>query len=156
MNTQTSKKSIFDRAIDPVIQAGMILGVVLVFNIIAKFLAATGLMNVSERFPWMTAAAFLLFFAVFNSLYLLTAKSMVKYWGRSIYSFMGLAAASGIIAYLFSSLTISEAGSYRWIYIVVTLGYLVFISIMIFLRRIVEFAQKEEWNHPRIRRRKRK
>ncbi|MCB0632375.1 MAG: hypothetical protein KDD15_21695, partial [Lewinella sp.] len=69
MNTQTSKKSIFDRAIDPVIQAGMILGVVLVFNIIAKFLAATGLMNVSERFPWMTAAAFLLFFAVFNSLY---------------------------------------------------------------------------------------
>lgn len=156
MNTHTTKKSIFERAIDPVVQAGMILGGVLVFNLMAKLLGAIGLMNVSERFPWMTAAAFLLFFAVFNSLYLLTAKSMMKYWGRSIYSFIGLAAASGLLAYLFSSLTISEAGSYRWIYIVVTLGYLVFMSIMISLRRIVEFAQKEEWNHPRIRRKKKK
>lgn len=156
MNSHTSNKSIFERAIDPVIQAGIIFGGVLIFNVMAKFLAAIGLMNVSERFPWMTAAAFLLFFAVFNSLYLLSAKSMMKYWGRSIYSFIGLAAASGLIAYLFSSLSISEAGSYRWIYFVVTLGYLIFISIMVFLRRIVEFAEKEEWNHPRIRRKKKK
>ena len=76
---------------------------------------------------------------------------MSKYWGRSIYSFMGLALGSGLTAYLFSSLTISEAGSYRWIYVVLTVGYLVFLSIVTFMRRIVEFAQKEEWNHPRIR-----
>ena len=46
----------------------------------------------------------------------------------------------------------SEAGSYRWIYIVVAIGYLVFLSLMAMLRKIVEFAQREEWNHPRIRR----
>ena len=153
---QDSKGSIFERTIDPAMQAGLVFGAVMLFNIVSKFLHATGLMTVSAKFPWMTAASFLLLFAVFNSVYSLTAKSMMKYWGRSIYSFMGLAAASGIAAYLFSSLTISEAGSYRWIYVVVTFGYLVFISIMAIMRRIVEFAQKEEWNHPRIRRKRRK
>lgn len=153
---QDPKVSIFEKAIDPVIQAAIAFGGGLVFIIISKFINAIGLMSVSVKFPWMTAAAFLLLFALFNSLYSLTAKSMMKYWGRSIYSFMGLAACSGFSAYLFSSLTISEAGSYRWIFFVVTFGYMVFLSLMAFLRKIVEFAQKEEWNHPRIRRRRKK
>lgn len=153
---QDSKSSIFEKAIDPVMQALLTFGGVLVFIIISKFINAIGILSVSAKFPWMTAAAFLLLFAVFNSLYSLTAKSIIKYWGRSIYSFMGLAAASGVVAYLFSSMTISEAGSYRWIYVVVTFGYLVFLSLMAFLRKIVEFAQKEEWNQPRIRRRGRR
>lgn len=153
---QNPKGSIFEKAIDPVHQAIISLGGVLSFIIISKFINAIGLLSVSPKFPWMTAAAFLLLFAVFNSVYSLTAKSIAKYWGRSIYSFMGLAAVSGFIAYLFSSMTISEAGSYRWIYVVVTFGYLVFLSLMAFMRKIVEFAQKEEWNHPRIRRRNKK
>jgi len=153
---QNSKSSIFEKAIDPIHQALMTFGGVLVFIIFSKFINAVGILDVSAKFPWMTAAAFLLLFAVFNSVFSLTAKSIIKYWGRSIYSFMGLAAASGFAAYLFSSMTISEAGSYRWIYIVVTFGYLVFLSLMAFMRKIVEFAQKEEWNHPRIRRKYKK
>ena len=152
---QNSNKSIFEKVIDPVHQAILTFGGVLSFIILSKLINAIGLLSVSAKFPWMTAAAFLLLFAVFNSVYSLTSKSIVQYWGRSIYSFMGLAVASGLVAYLFSSMTISEAGSYRWIYVVVTFGYLVFLSLMAFLRKIVEFAQKEEWNHPRIRRNKR-
>lgn len=153
---QNSNSSIFEKAIDPVHQAILALGGVLSFIIISKFINAIGLLSVSAKFPWMAATAFMLLFAVFNSVYSLTAKSIIKYWGRSIYSFMGLAVVAGFAAYLFSSMTISEAGSYRWIYVVVTFGYLVFLSLMAFLRKIVEFAQKEEWNHPRIRRKKRK
>lgn len=127
--------------------------VVMLGSLIVK---VTGLMPVPQRFPWMTAAAFLLFFAMFNSIYALTSKNMMKYWGASIYSYLGLAFVSGLTAYLFSSLSIFEAGSFRWIYIVLTIGYLVFLSIISFMRRIVDFAMKEEWNHPRIRRKKKK
>ena len=141
---QNSKGSIFEKTIDPVYQAIIAFVGVIGFIVISKFVNAVGLLSVSAKFPWMTISAFMLLFAVFNSLYSLTAKSIIKYWGRSIYSFMGLAAAGGGVAYLFSSMTISEAGSYRWIYIVVTFGYLVFLSMMAFLRKIVEFAQKEE------------
>ena len=49
-------------------------------------------------------------------------------------------------------MTITEAGSYPWIFIVVSFGYLVFLSLMAVLRTVVDFAQREEWTQPRIRR----
>ncbi|MCO6488292.1 MAG: hypothetical protein J5I98_07745 [Phaeodactylibacter sp.] len=151
MNSSGST-SIFDKGLNPVLQASITFGGVIVFILCAKLVKLTGLIYVPDRFPWMTAASFLLLFAMFNSVFSLSAENMLKYWGRSIYSYLGLAFASGLAAYFFSALSIDEAGSYRWIYVVLTIGYLVFLGIMAFMRQIVEFAQREEWNHPRIRR----
>lgn len=152
----TTQDSIFSKAVDPVYQALICFGAGIIVILGGKLVHLIGIMAVSNRFPWMTSAAFILFFAMFNSVYSLSAKNMNKYWGRSMYSFMGLAALSGLAAFLFSSLSINEAGSYRWIYFVLTIGYLVFLSMMTFMRKIVEFAQREEWNHPRTRQRNNK
>jgi drug/metabolite transporter (DMT)-like permease len=138
---------------NPILQAAAAVAGIVLILLGAQVVKLAGV-EVSELFPWMTAAVFMLCFALFNSVFSLVVKDMFKYWRRSIYSFMGLAFASGLLAWLFSSLPISEAGSYRWIYIVVTISYLVFLSIMALIRRIVEFAQREEWNQPRIRRHK--
>jgi hypothetical protein len=143
--------SIYDRSVSPFLQAAIAFGSVIIFILVSKVIKLSGLMEVPDRFPWITAASFLLLFALFNSVFSLSAENILKYWGRSIYSFVGLAVGSGLVAYLFSSITIDEAGSYRWIYVVLTIGYLVFLGMMAFMRRIVEFAQREEWNHPRIR-----
>ncbi len=148
--------SIFDKAYNPVYQAMVALAGIVVFILISKVVSFSGLLDVPERFPWLTAASFILLFSLFNSVFSLATDNMVKYWGKSIYCFLGVAIGSGLVAYLFSSIPISEAGSYRWIYFVLTIGYLVFLSMMATIRRIVEFAQKEEWNHPRIRRRNKK
>ena len=145
--------SIFEKAYDPIIQATTLLGVALLFILISKLVSALGVMEVSDRFPWMTAAAFTFIYAMFNSMFSLSSKNMLKYWGRSVYSFLGLAFGSGLMAYLFSSIPIDEAGSYRWIYIVLTIGYLIFLSMMAAMRKIVEFAQREEWNQPKPRKR---
>ena len=145
-------QSFFSRALSPILQAAIVFGAILVFTVLSKLVKLTGLMEVNPRFPWMCSAAFMLFFAMFNSVFSLSSENMMKYWGKSIYSFLGLAVASGLVAYLFSSIPINEAGSYRWIYFVLTIGYLVFLSMMAFMRRVVDFAQREEWNHPRIRR----
>lgn len=150
MNNQS--ESIFSKSINPIYQAGLALAGVVVFSLVAKLVGLTGLTDVPQRFPWMSAASFMLLFALFNSVFSLSSENLMKYWARSIYCFLGLAATAGGVAYLLSSLTMSEAGSYRWIYIVVGIGYLVFLSMMAMLRKIVEFAQREEWNHPRIRR----
>ena len=147
-NKQTS---FFYKAYNPVLQAALAFGAGILVTVGAKLVNLSGLLDVSDRFPWMSAAAFMLIFAIFNSIFSLSSKNLMQYWGRSIYSFLGLVFASGLVAYLFSSLSIYEAGSYRWIFFVLTIGYLVFLSIMSFMKRIVEFAQKEEWNHPRIR-----
>ena len=150
MNNQS--ESIFSKTINPVYQAAIALAGVVVISLLAKLVGMTGITEVPQRFPWMSAASFMLLFALFNSVFSLSSDNLMKYWGRSMYCFLGLAATAGGAAYLLSSLTMSEAGSYRWIYIVVGIGYLVFLSMMAMLRKIVEFAQREEWNHPRIRR----
>jgi hypothetical protein len=109
---------------------------------------------VSPRFYWLTAASFLLFFSVFNSVSSLISKNVLHFWARSIYSYMGLALLSGIIAWRFSGISIYDAGTYSWIYVVVTIVYVVFLTLVRSMKMIVEFAQKEEWQNPNLRRRK--
>jgi len=137
---------------NPIMQAGVMLVGSVGITFLAKLFAAIGVIDISAKFPWMSAAAFMLCFAVFNSVYSLSAPSIAKYWGKSIYCFMALAALLGLFAWGVSSLSISEAGSYKWIYFVVTIGYLVFLSMMGLMKSVVDFAQKEEWQHPRLRR----
>ena len=86
-----------------------------------------------------------------NSLLSLSAASFAQYWGASIYSYLGLALCTSLSAWGFSGIPLSEAGSYRWIYIVVSIGFLIFLSMVNIMKVIVRFAEKEEWNKPRKR-----
>ena len=151
--TNIDERSIFERAYNPIAQAVVVYVIAVTIILLSKVIKLTQIIDVSERFPWMTAGAFMLLFSLFNSVYSLTTKNLMQYWQRSIYSFLGLAVVLGLTAYAFSFIPIGDAGSYRWIYIVVTIGYLVFLSMVTFMRKIVEFAQREEWNQPRKRRR---
>lgn len=135
----------------PLIQAAAIIVSVFVVNIGSLLVKATGLIDITNRFPWLNAASFMLFFAVLNSIYSITAKSVPHYWGLSMYSFMLVAGVSGLQAWAFSGISIVDAGSYMWIYVVVTFGYLVFLTIMAVLKKVVAFAEKEEWNSPKMR-----
>ena len=149
------KDSLLEKLKSPVRQAVIILFCVFVFNILIYLMSTVGA-EFEQRMPWTIACTFILFFAIFNSILSLMTDNMDRYWTRSILSYVGLAAASGLMAWAFSSLTINEAGSYRWIYIVLTFGYLLFLSMIGFMRKIVEFAQREEWNQPRLRTKKKK
>lgn len=144
--------TIFERKIDPLRQAAMFLAAAVLFMLITLLLNQTGWYEVDRLFPWSIATAFLLLYAVFNSLMSLNSDSSAKYWGRSVYGFIGLAFANGLAAWLFSGIPLRQAQSYQWIYIVVTIGFLVFLSMINAMRKIVQFAEKEEWNEPRKRR----
>ena len=146
--------SIFEKKFTPLYQAGVILGVILIILIVAKVINLIKPNVVDDQFPWMISSAFMLFFALLNSVFALTTQNLPRYWNRSIPIFFGTLFISGLMAYLFSGIWVEEAGSYRWILIVVSIGYLVFLSLMTFARRIVDFAMKEEWNQPRVRKRK--
>lgn len=147
------KGSILGSTMSPFRQAGLILGVSVLVISLAKVIKLINDDIISDLFPWMIASAFMLFFALLNSVLTLSTKNLSKYWNQSIPIFFGTLIVNGLIAYLFSGIWIKEAGSYQWIMIVVSIGYLVFLSLMTFVRRIVEFAMKEEWNQPRARKR---
>ncbi|CAH1000429.1 hypothetical protein LEM8419_01582 [Neolewinella maritima] len=151
----TSQGSIFEQRVDPLLQAAVILAMVFVIDVFSLIVAGTNTVGVSHRFPWLCAASFMLFFALFNSVLSAAAPNTAKYWGRSMYSFMGLAVGAGLLAWAFSGLKITEAGSYQWIYLVVTVGYLVFLGMISMIKNVVNFAQREEWNKPRLKNRRR-
>lgn len=132
-------------------QAAIVFGAGLLVSLLAKLIHIVGIIDVGNRFPWLCAASFLLFFAVFNSIFSLSAKDLNNYWTKSLVSYAGLAILSGLCAWGLSGIGINEAGYYRWIFIVLTFGYLVFLSIMGIMKQIVEFAEKENWQSPRKR-----
>ena len=144
--------SLFERKLDPIRQAVLFFGASVAFMLLVRALDQTGWYDVDALFPWSIATAFLLLFAVFNSLMSLNADNFVQYWGRSIYSFLGLAFLNGVAAWLTSGVPLGDAQSYRWIYVVVTIGFVVFLTMVNLMKKIVQFAEKEEWTQPRRRR----
>lgn len=139
---------------DPIIQGAIVLAGIAIVMLTAFIISKFSLNLITLRFYWLTTTAFLLFFAVFNSVSSLASNDGVKFWGRSMYSYMGLAICSGILAWLFSGISIFDAGSYSWLFKVVTFVYIVFMTLVRSMKTIVEFAQREEWNSPNIRKKK--
>jgi len=140
-NTNTS---FFEKTINPFIQAGVILCAGLVVMLLIKLLINTGMLKLSDRFPYMISAAFVLFYAIFNSIFSLTADDMNKYWFHSTIAFVGLILGSAFLAYMFCGIKLEEAGSFKWIYTVLGFCYLVFLSILRGMKNIVIFAQQED------------
>lgn len=150
-----SDSSIFAKAINPYIQSGIVLTGFVIILILGYLSRIIGFSGEDPTFAWTLAATALLFFVLFNSVYSLTAKDDNTYWTKSFISFVGFVLVSGLIAYLVAGLSIDEIGPYKWIYIVISFVYLVFISIIGFMKRIVKFAQREEWTKPMRRSKKR-
>lgn len=144
--------SIFEKKIHPYQQAIGVFAFAVTFMGLGWALKRIGLFDTEPLFSWAIATAFLLLFGIINSLFSFNADRRLMYWRNSIYTFLGLAIANGMAAWGISGVPVNEAQSYKFIYVVVTIGFLVFISMVNAMRSIVEFAQKEEWNEPRKRR----
>ncbi len=138
--------SVFDENISPLRQAIYVSGVAIALMAGGWIVGLSGLMAVENLFAWSIAAAFMLLFALLNSVMSLNAPNFAKYWGASMYSYMLVGAANGLAAWAFSGIPLNEAGTYRAIFIVVTFGFFVFLSLVNFIKRIVQFAEREEWN----------
>jgi hypothetical protein len=136
--------SFMDKTQNPIIQAVVVIIGVLVMMLIAKLIILAGSSVMGNRVFWIIAGTAILFFALFNSIISLSVADMNQYWTRSTLCYTGLMISSGFFAYVFSSMTISEAGTFRWIFMVLTFGYLLFLSVMRFMRKIVQIAQKED------------
>ena len=146
--------SFYAQAIDPTKQAGLVFALSMGTLVIAKILQSTGISEFQDHFPWTIATSFMLFFIVFNTVFSLSSPDMNKYWMRSVLCYSVLAIVSGLTAYLFSSIPFGEAGTFKWLFIVFSFSYLLFLSIVRFMRNIVEFAEREDWQAPKKRRRK--
>lgn len=129
---------------EPFVLAGLILVICLVAMCLTKSFDAWFGFTINPRSYWMLSGAALLLFSIFNCVLYLLLSSSIKYWFKSTLSYVLLIILLTLSATFFSGFGIEEAGSYRWIFMVLTLGYLIFISIVQIIRKLVEFAQKDD------------
>jgi len=150
----SSYNSFYAQAIDPARQAGLVFALSMGSLVVAIILQSAGLAEFQDHFPWTIATSFMLFFIVFNTVFSLSSPDMNKYWVRSVSCYVILAIVSAMTAYLTSSIPFGEAGTFKWLFIVFSFSYLVFLSMVRFMRNIVEFAEREDWQAPKKRKRR--
>ena len=136
--------SVFEKQLNPIKLSGIILSGVVVVITGAKLLDAIGFMSSKDIFPWEMAFSGILFYALFNAIFSLSALDQNKYWMTSVFSFVGLVFVLSVVAWLFSGLTMDEAGSFRWILIIFTFSYILILTIVRAMRKIVGIAQKQD------------
>lgn len=137
-------KSIFEIPHDPILQAIFCLVASVFIMLLAVLLNYLGIVESSFKFTWITAGAFLMSFIMFNIMISFSVENMNRYWGRSFLGLFILFALSSGAAYYISGKPIEEAGSFKWIYMVLGLGYLVLLSIVNVLKNTIKWLQNKD------------
>jgi cation transporter-like permease len=136
-------KSLYAKKISPFLQVGVVLAIIVIFNLFAIGFKSIDLFTDPGN-PWLITTSFVLFYALVNSVLSIASDNQNRYWLHSIISYVILLVVGCLIAYLFSGLSIDEAGSYRWILLIFSISYTLFLAIVRTMKRIVKIAQKQD------------
>ncbi|MEM7102706.1 MAG: hypothetical protein AAF502_06175 [Bacteroidota bacterium] len=112
--------------------------------LIGFLIKASGATVVSPEFPWLTSAAFILVYSVLTAVAAISSADIESYFRKSILAFVALIIASGLLASLFSGISINSAGTYKYIYVILVIVYLALLSIGGIIKRISMAIQREE------------
>lgn len=139
-----AQNSLFDKQIPPHYQLVVILGLAVVLMLASSLVPPAPYASTNGIMPWVVLCGMILFFALINSILSFAAPNGGTYWMHSIFSFAALLVVGGFLAWAISGVPISQAGSVRWIYFVLTFGYLVFLSIVNLIKFFVYLAQRQD------------
>lgn len=103
-----------------------------------------GWIDMPVYFPWTIAAALTFLFGIVNTLLSLSSSSVVTYWRDSIMAYGFVLLSGALMAWGLSGLDIWEAKSFSWIYKVFTIAYILIMSIVQTIRRIVTMVQDQD------------
>ena len=136
--------NIKNRLLDPIGQAVLLLVTCLLCQLAAMiiFFESDG----EQSTPWICAGAFTLFYAFLNAVVSLQGETKT-YFSRSFYGYFLILFGSATLAYVFSSFSFDGSASIRWIFIMITFSYFIFITIAFFMRKIINYAQRQDTEH---------
>ncbi len=131
--------SILEARIHPLKQAIGVLSILIVILGVAKLIFSPTSSNY-----WEIVSAGVLFYAMMNAVLSIAFENQNYYWLYSIIGFFTLLLLGGGLAYILSGTNIDEAGSFRWIFLVFTMGYIILLGIVRTMKKIITIAQRED------------
>ncbi len=154
--TYPENNSTFSMSVSPFKLAAIALLGALILMVISFVSNTLLLIEVSSRFYWIIGGAFTFFYIITSGIFSLSTDNAKKFWQDAMLGYMAAGCLTALLAYLFSGVPIGEAGSFQWIYIVLTFGFVLLLSITNIIGKLVHYAENEKWDKPRPRKRKRK
>ena len=139
-----NEKQVEKWMVNPFIQGALVGCLIIIFHLFSFFGKAIGLTDPKPNSPYIISTAMLFFFVLFNSILSIKADNLIKYWGKSITTYMLILVAGGYLSFLISGVHIDDAGSFRWLFVVITMGYLIFLAIVQSMKKIVDIAIKQD------------
>ncbi len=128
----------------PLHQAGIIVCLIIVLTLIDNLMPHDDLFFKANAGPWIVSTAMVLLFIIVNTVVALRIEIIIPYWTWSILLFFGLLAFSYGWCYILTGKHIDEVGSFRWLWMVLTMVYFVFFIITRTMKRIVDIAIKQD------------
>lgn len=137
-------QSIFEKQIHPLYQGGVAIALNLVGILFLKAVKPEENLLQEGIVFWELSFSILMAFMLFNAVFSIPYNNRMQYFRDSIFTFLVIAAVGGLLAHYVSGVSMDNAGSFRWLYIVFTFTYLVFISIVNLMRKIIEIAKRQD------------
>ena len=95
---------------------------------------------------WTNCIAKVLFYIVANCLLSLRTTTNAKYVRDSIFAFIILSAAGIFASQLISQKSMDESGSFRWLFVVLATGYMIFLAIINTMKFLLSWAKEQDGN----------
>ncbi len=132
----------------PLVLAGLICAAAALFMAGSVLLRICGLVPFQATASYTTAGAFMLLYSVGTSVRILTEPSYWRYAQRAFVFFLGVFLVLGMMAYLFSGVTLSEAKGYRSTYLTLLIGETILIGLGLFVRNVIVWLEQDERKGP--------
>ncbi len=128
----------------PYLQAGIVALMVIVLTLVDAMLPHSEAIFEANTSSWIVATAMLLFFIILNSIVGLGVTNLLKYFSQSVVMYLILLVFCYGWCFLLSGKHIDDAGSFRWLWFVLTLVYMVFFVIVRSIRTIADAANRQD------------
>jgi len=137
-------QSVLDLDISPFKQLVGIFILMIVMMGVTSLFPDTPYSKTSHLSPWIVVCAMLLLYSLANCIFSFGTTSSLTYYLYSIISFAIILVLGGIIAWQVSGVGIDDAGSMKWLYIVMTFSYLILMSIVNLIKFLVYLSKTRD------------
>jgi len=128
----------------PLNQAALIVVMSIIFTLVDFVLPHHNELFEVDAGSWIVGTSMIFCFIIINTIVALRSEPIMPYWSKSVMIFIGLLVFTYVWCYMLTGKHIDEVGSFRWLWIVLTIVYLVFFIIARTMKRIVDIANEQD------------
>ena len=139
-----STPKIIQVLIHPLRQAIAVALLIILFTLLDLLLPHKESIFETDSGTWIVATSMILCYIIVNTVMALRITNVIPYWSKSVLYFLALLLFSYLWCILLTGKHIDEVGSFRWLWFVLTLVYLVFFAIIRSMKRIVDLVIRQD------------